>query len=104
MAFDIPSTSRFTQTPVIIKDNKETFGRWVRPNFLKEELLDENEIITLSIDSDLAGRPDVIADRQYGSPFLDWVVVMFNKPVNTVGFPKIGSVIKLPIPTLVALN
>ena len=104
MALDLPSTSRFTQTPIIIRNNKETFGRWVRPDFLDESLLNEDQIITISINSTLAGRPDVIADREYGSPFLEWVVVMFNRPKDTIGFPRIGTVIKLPEASLVALN
>ena len=104
MPIEVPSTSRFTITEAIIRDGKETFGRWKRPAFTDLDTLNEDDILTFSVDSSFAGRPDLIAFDQYGSSLLEWVVVMSNRPKNTLGFPPIGSVIRLPSRALVLVN
>jgi hypothetical protein len=48
-----------------------------------------------------AGKPDRIALEVYGTTKLDWLIIAFNNQVNPFGWPKAGSVIKLPIPDLV---
>jgi hypothetical protein len=90
------STSRFKNTEPIVVDGKETLGRWVRPDFLKEGALQEQDIVRLNIDQKYAGRPDVIATDLYGTPSLDWVITMYCRPINTLGWPRAGTVIKVP--------
>ena len=104
MPIETSSTSRFTITEAIIRDGKETFGRWTRPDFTDLDTLNEEDIIVFNVDSSFAGRPDLIAFDQYGSSLLEWVVVMSNRPKNPVGFPRIGSVIRLPSRSLVLVN
>ena len=105
MAIEVSSLSRFAQTdPIVLDNGVETFGFWRRPDFLKEENLREEQIETVFIDSTLAGRPDEISRLKYGTPFLEWVVVMFNRPKDTLGFPKIGTVIKIPERSIVLSN
>ena len=104
MTIEVTSQSRFVLTEPIIKDGVETFGRWKRPDFMKAGELNEDQILTKQIDGEFAGRPDQIALDVYGSPFLDWVVIMFNNPKNTLGWPQNGTVIKLPAPDIVLLN
>ena len=88
--------SRFKEADFIRKDGIDTFGLWVRPTFLIEENLEDEDIIKVNIDQSRAGRPDQIANEFYGTPLLEWVVVMFNRPLNTLGWPQAGTVIKIP--------
>ncbi len=104
MPIETSSFSRFTETEAIVRDGKENFGRWVRPDFLKPDLLAEEEIFTLFIDGAFAGRPDLIADDLYDSPFFEWVLIMFNKPKDTLGWPESGDTIKYPSRTVVLQN
>lgn len=97
MSLEVDSLSRFKDTEALVKDNVETFGLWVRPDFLKPGNLKEEEIITISVDQKFAGRPDTISQEYYNTPYLEWVVIMFNKPLNTVGWPEAGSVIRIPV-------
>ena len=104
MGLRIDSLSRFTNTESIIKDTINTFGLWQRPFFLDECNLNEDDITTISIDQNFAGRPDRIADEYYQTPLLDWIVVMFNRPLNTIGWPQAGTVIKIPAAIVVLRN
>ena len=102
MPISASELSRFYNTSVVVKDGIETFGLWGRPKFLVKENLDENQIIKVSINSLMAGRPDIIAQRFYGTALLEWVVVMFNRPLNTLGWPQLGTVIEIPIKEVVS--
>lgn len=88
--------SRFKETELVTRQGVQTFGRWVRPDFVNLSKLEAEDIISLTIDQRFAGRPDLISLEFYGVPQLEWIVVMFNNPLNPLGFPVIGSVIKLP--------
>lgn len=104
MAIDVSSLSRFVETEIVVRNGRELFGRWKRPDFLKEEFLNEDEVQTFFVDSRFNGRPDRIADEVYGTPFLEWVVVMFNRPKNPLNWPNIGDAIKLPVRSIVIAN
>jgi hypothetical protein len=90
------STSRFAETEVIMVNNVTTYGLWVRPDVVNPDDLNQEDIVTYAVDQATAGRPDLISNQQYGTPFLEWVIVMFNRPLNTLGWPKAGTVIKFP--------
>jgi len=96
MSIELDSFSRFTDTQPIIRSNKETFGLWSRPEELLPENLDDNEIITIAIDQRLAGRPDIIALEQYRSQYLEWIIIMFNRPLSILGWPRAGTTIQIP--------
>lgn len=96
MGLRIDTLSRFLQTESVIKDDKATFGLWVRPDFLKRSDLQEEEILTINIDQNRAGRPDQIANEFYGTALLEWVVIMFNRPLDPTNWPKAGDVIQIP--------
>ena len=98
------SLSRFYQSTPIVVNNIVTFGRWDRPNWMNEENVSTQNIITLKINQNYAGRPDLIANDYYNSPFLEWVVILFNRPLEPLGFPKAGSVIKIPSSKIVSSN
>lgn len=105
MPIAVSQHSRFQDSEPIIHNGSETFGLMTKPYFLNPKNLDPNtEIINLTITPDLAGKPWMIADQVYNSPILDWVVVLFNKPLNPVGWPVNGAVIRLPISGIVLAN
>lgn len=92
--------SRFSRTPRIIVDGKETYGSWVQPSFLKNRPSDD-QIQTFRVTSAMEGRPDLIANAVYGTPLLDWVIISFNKVRNTLNWPAAGDLIEYPIDDLV---
>ena len=96
-----PDLSRFQDTQVVSKDNIQTFGLWNRPDFMIRENLDDDQILKITIDSTTAGRPDLIAQQYYKTALLEWIVVMFNRPLNPLGWPEIGKVIEIPKSTVV---
>ena len=101
MAISLDSTSRFKQTEPVNKDGKETFGLWVRPEALKKENLNKEQIKILAITQANAGRPDLIAYDEYGSQYLDWIIIMFNRPLNTLNWPQAGLRIEIPIRSVI---
>ena len=97
MSISLPSNSRFKLTePVLTRDGKETFGVMTKFDFLSTE-----NYSTLVINSYYAHRPDLIADKYYGSPSYFWVIIMFNKIRNPFQWPKIGDVIRVPVNNVV---
>ena len=93
--------SRFRLTETIIIDGKETFGLWKPFTFTELSDLNNEDIITVKINNSFAGRPDLIAQKYYGSPSLEWIVIMSNKPQNPLGWPRINEIVRLPISRLV---
>jgi len=98
------SSSRFANAEPILVGNKATFGRWARPSFMYESNLNEDQIIKVSIDQSNAGRPDLIANEYYGSDRLEWIVVLFNRPLEPIGWPKTGTVIHIPSKNVIFTN
>lgn len=94
MAVELSALSRFVSTEPVIKDGKETFGMWVDPIGFNN--LDESELIAIVIDQKYAGRPDLIAADIYGTPSLEWVIIMYSRPLNPLGWPPPGVTIKIP--------
>jgi hypothetical protein len=104
MAIQVDAQSRFNRQSVIMVNDIVTFGKWNRPEWMRRENIDEDDILTFKINSLRAGRPDLIANDLYTRPFLDWVLVMWNSPRNTLGWPKIGEVIEAPAGSIVLPN
>jgi hypothetical protein len=88
--------SRFQETEVVEKDGNTTFGLWNRPDFLDISKLNKDEVVTVYVDNKYAGKPDVISYDLYDTPKLEWVIIMSNRPRDTVGFPKAGTILKVP--------
>lgn len=103
IAPDHQSRFRFS-TPIVTTNGHETYALMSKHFFLNPANLDESEIQSVEITPDLAGKPWAIADKLYNSPVLDWVIVLFNKPLNPVNWPAIGTVIKAPIQSVVLPN
>ena len=93
--------SRFGISDPIIVDGASTYGMLTKYPFLTPANLTQEQVTKLTITPDLAGRPDLIAQKLYNSPVLDWVVVLYNKPLNPVGWPANGAVINAPLASVV---
>lgn len=87
--------SRFKRTPPTIVDGKETYGRWVKFSFLKIRPAEEF-INVFQVTSALEGRPDLISQRVYGTPLLDWVLIAFNGVRDPLNWPRAGDIIEYP--------
>lgn len=97
---DFNFRSRYRRTQVGIYEGAETVGVWNQPNFLKQRP-SEDQIFRYYVSSAFEGRPDLIADSVFGSPFLDWVLIAFNAPVEVLNWPPAGTTIEYPSPYLV---
>jgi hypothetical protein len=104
MAIQVDNLSRLRFADPIIIDGKETFGLWNRPSWMNIDNVEDKDVQNFVVNQETAGRPDLISNQVYGTPLLEWVVIMFNNPTNTLGFPKTGTTIRLPKPTLVFSN
>ena len=96
MTISVDSLSRFKDTEAVSKDNSISFGLWKRPAFTNLDDLAEEDITTFQVTQFRAGRPDLIANDLYGTPSLEWVITMANRPLNPLGFPRAGSIIRVP--------
>jgi hypothetical protein len=103
MALNNDPQSRFKLTQEVVRNNIETFGLLTKHAFLDPNL-PEADIIRITVSPAQAGRPWLIASDIYNSPFLDWVIVLFNRPINPVNWPAVGTVIKAPRATIVLPN
>jgi hypothetical protein len=92
--------SRFKLSEKIIYDDNITIGRWRRYRFLRTRPK-QSAIFNFRVTSALEGRPDLIADRIYGIPSLDWVLLAFNNVRETLNWPKTGSIIEYPTSTII---
>lgn len=104
MSLSIDPQSRFGLSESIYNKGQETFGIMKKHFFLDINNLKEEDVLSIQITHDLVGKPWAIADKYYNSPVLDWVVVMFNKPLNPVNWPAAGAVIKIPSRDIVLSN
>lgn len=103
IAPDHQSRFRFSKA-VVTTNGAETFALMNKHFFLDPKNLADDQIISVEITPDLVGKPWAIADKLYNSPVLDWVIVLFNRPLNPVNWPQAGTVIKAPIQSVVLPN
>lgn len=89
MAIDHPPYSRFKEVPLTVINGIETVGVWEPPKF-------DGPDIILVVDSTYEGRPDKISNDYYETTEYAWVIMTHNNVRNTLNWPKIGEVIKLP--------
>lgn len=94
MAF-ILSTSRFSKTPLInSRSGNTTYGRIEGFDIFKNVSGDNFRLETVT--NSMSGRPDLIAESEYGDPHLEWILVLSNAPRNPFNWPKNGEIIKIP--------
>lgn len=95
--------SRFRNTQSVLYNGSVTVGTWVPPSYITTRP-DESQISTFIVPHGMEGRPDLIANQLYNTPYLDWVLIMFNTPNEVFGWPKVGDAIEYPDESLVMLN
>jgi hypothetical protein len=95
MSYDLTPWSRFKETARIVYNNNPTFGLWSRPQVFDN--INESNVTKYQVESGESGRPDLIALKFYGSDVYDWIIIMYNQPLNPIGWPKQGDVISIPV-------
>ncbi len=103
MSIKIRANSRFAiSDPIMTRDGDPTFGIAKKYNFLNRDNLGEEDIRTVIVNADQAGKWDVLARDIYNNIDLKWIFIVFNAIENPFGgVPKVGQVIEYPSPTVV---
>lgn len=92
--------SRFKRTDTVIYDGVETVEVWSPPSFLTNNI--SNDLIrTYIVPSNHNGRPDLISNKVYGTPYFDWVLLAFNNVTDVLNWPPTGLQLKYPIRSVV---
>lgn len=99
MPFELRSFSRFRNTMPIRWLGNDTFGVWKRPSVFDQ--IEPQDIIKYAVTNDFEGRPDLIAEEFYYSSRYDWILVMFNQPLNPLGWPGTGQIIDIPVRSVI---
>jgi hypothetical protein len=89
------SYSRFRNTPLVrTRNGAETYGLMEGFDILKN--LKGDQYGEWIVTNEYEGRPDLIALKFYVLSYYDWIIVMANRPKNTLNWPKTGETIKIP--------
>jgi len=91
---DLPHYSRYVNTESIFWDGESSFGLYEIPDKIKN--LEPKDLINFKVEPGYAGRPDLISEKYYKTPYFSWVIIMHNNPINPIGWPKVGSIISIP--------
>ena len=94
--------TRYSATPIIDFNGKQVYGLYKEPQWIsnvrREDLLD------FVVSSDLEGRADLISKKLYNNPNYYWVLIVVNKPMDPLNWPKTGQVIKFVQKHIVMTN
>lgn len=90
--------SRFSKTDPVLFDGNETYGRWNSP--LTSTVY--SNLVLIVVNANYAGRPDLIANKLYGDPSLDWMLIAVNNATEALNWPSAGDTIKVPNPSIVS--
>lgn len=101
MALSYNQFSRFKTTESVLYQGKETISTWKKPSFLTKEI-SQSLVYSFQVTAEYNGRPDLISNRLYQTPFYDWVLLAFNNVTDTLNWPPTGLIIKYPDKTLVS--
>ena len=99
MSFDLPHWSRYKDTEKIVWNDSETFGLYSKQEKLINIKIED--LINVKITAGFAGRPDLISQEYYNTPYYAWVIVLHNAPLNPIGWPRQGDLISVPLSTAV---
>lgn len=65
--------------------------------------LASNQIGSIPVTADFAGKPEKLAGHIYGDQGLAWVLISFNHVLNPFGgWPSLGLMVEYPKPDVVA--
>ncbi len=79
----------------IVVDGVRTYGSWTRPKWLVKRP-PSKLIHNYYVNNQFEGRPDIISNQVYNTPHLWWVIVAFNNPLESLNWPRVGSIIQYP--------
>lgn len=85
--------SRYSLTDIVNFKGQMTYGLYKPQPWIVNASLEN--IGSFTVTNDLEGRPDAISDLLYGTPNYYWVLVVLNRPLNPLNWPKAGQVIKV---------
>jgi len=91
---DLPHYSRYVNTKSIFWKDEESLGLYSVPKKIRQ--LEPEDLIGIKITPELAGRPDLISQEYYNTPYYSWIITIYNAPLNPIGWPKKGDVILIP--------
>ena len=90
------STSRFKLTELVVHNGNIMPGLMKRFEFLSTDR-PNSDTLRILIQGSLAGRPDAISNRLYGTTKYKWVLLLANNVKNPFdGWPKVGATIIAP--------
>lgn len=87
--------SRFKATQTITYEGSITYGVWKPLKVLQKEY-DTDDYKIYQVPSNFEGRPDLISDVMFKTPFLDWVLIAYNRVKEPFGWPRSNELIKIP--------
>lgn len=90
MAANSPSNSRFRKTPNIGYNGYNTIDRWNGFDWINT-----SPARTIVINSAMAGRLDLIANAELGTPELWWAIMYYNNQTD-INWPRAGDEVKIP--------
>lgn len=96
MSFNLSHYSRYENSERITFGDVDTFGLYKRDNRLKN--IKVEDLVNIKITPGLAGRPDLISEEYYNTPYYAWIIVMVNNPINPIGWPRQNDQILIPTP------
>ena len=100
MALQPDDFSRFIGTDTVLFKEEEIWGAWSPPTFMLD--VKDDDYKYFQVDKRHEGRPDLIADTEYGNSLLDWVIIAYNGAKEVLNWPRVGDVIKIPKGSLVS--
>jgi hypothetical protein len=87
--------SRYKRTPTTVYDGELTYSKWKPLTILQKEI-DTDDYSAYQVPSEMEGRPDKISNAAYQTPFLDWVLIAYNRVQEPFGWPRANEIIKIP--------
>lgn len=94
--------SRYSLTDIINFKNKITYGLFKNLPWIENASLEN--IGTFVVTTELEGKPDLISNSLYGTPDYYWVLILLNKPLDPLDWPKTGQVIKTLSTEIIKIN
>lgn len=94
--------SRYSATLTVRFDDKMVYGLYKEPSWITNAR--KQDFTDFYVTNDLEGRADLISTILYNNPSYYWVLIVVNKPIDPMNWPKAGQVIKVLQTQLVLAN
>ena len=99
MSVDLPHYSRYIDTEIVEWEGSNNIGLYQVQENLRN--IKVEDLINVRITTGFAGRPDLISQKYYNTPYYSWVIVIHNAPLNPIGWPRQGDLISMPDPRII---